>query len=60
MYDTYVGVCARTRVGAAACQSVPAALGATDAGARDAGGGERCCRGRNFEVMLTCAVACDW
>ena len=38
----------------------PTAVGGDRCGARDAGGGQRCWRARSAEVILTCAVACDW
>ena len=38
----------------------PTAVGGDRCGARDAGGGQRCWRARSVEVILTCAVACDW
>ena len=38
----------------------PTAVGGDRCGARDAGGGQGCWRARSAEVILTCAVACDW
>ena len=38
----------------------PTAVGGDRCGVRDAGRGGRCGRARSAEVILFCAVACDW